>query len=475
MPLQRRLSVLIFSIVYLAPRDLHLFAPRYSRDVIFLIMMSRFASGRHVWTPAIHRATKRSLRSGPDAFTEQQFESSDSSINTMEKILTILRDAQSTTSETHLSEAPSMEKKGSFDEKRFHFRLGQDVIDYSILSVLNLEDHVLHNKVFGEVGPDITKVITQRAIANTADRLHSQEDHTIFAPLAMGYRFAEQPAQTISKLKGRISKFQTPKSDENVKHLIDSLPMVKFGEPFREKVLDPLALVKNTSMKKFPLNLFLLMIDDERVMETFISRSRASLTPRLALNIMSVQQLEGALAFKILVKKHLRDIDPLRVSDSPFEGFHRFPSSNDDTDIEIVKAIAASRSRLVNRLESYRDYTFGLMNIFPEEYSTNGAIVKWLASLFDRFFGSLYRSNAKYCDLWVKDLINFYLDNQANEELFERLFLECIRDFRKCIDKAKFDQHQFRWGRRRDKALRPGAENVRELISLSRRGLGVPF
>lgn len=434
--------------------------------------MSRFAPGRHVWAPAILRATKRNLKTSSDVLIDQQFESSDSSISTMEKILTILRDAQSTSPDTHLLDGPIIEKKGSFDEKRFHFRLGQDVIDYSILSVLNLENHILHNKVFGEVGPDITKVITQRAIANTADRLHSQEDHASFAPLAMGYAFAERPSLTISKLKGRVSKFRTPKAGENIKHVIDSLPMVKFGEPFREKTLDPLALVKNTSMKKFPLNLFLLMIDDERVMQTFIRRSRASLTPCLALNIMSVQQLEGSLAFKILVKKHLRNIDPLRVSDSPFEGFHRYPASSDDTDIEIVKAIAASRSRLVKRLESYRDYTFGLMNILPEEYSTNEAIVKWLASLFDRFFGSLYRSHTKYCDLWVKNLISFYLDNQANEELFERLFFECVRDFRKCIDKAKFDQHQFRWSRRRDRALRPGTEEVRELISLSRLNLG---
>ncbi|QFZ25460.1 hypothetical protein EJF18_10555 [Clavispora lusitaniae] len=403
-------------------------------------------------------------------------DSIDPSIHTMEKILSILHTAESTTVQ---NAAPEKKVADTLTPEEFHQRfyssLGSNVVEYQVTRMLSRLEIVNYYKVFQEVDPETTQSIFSRYASIFKDRYMWQIDPSENAMTELGLQFAENPSRTLSALdskfhhmsKSLLTNFSELRKNDRVE--FDFGP-VELYQPFRSSTEDPLILRKGLSMKRHPLNLLAVMINDKKVLCEFLSRSRSEISPDLLLNFMTIQGIEGAQAFKILVKRILKDMDPEQTIRSPFESYHvANVSTESDSDIEIVKAIVASRSKLMERLLPYRDYKFGLSKLDDDKQDSNEKVVKILASLFDRYFGVCYRLDAKYCNEWVQNLVNFYLENDRNEALFEQLFKDSIINFQTNIASSKLEKMTFHWGKRSTATNNRGNElKTKELINETR-------
>ncbi|KAF5213091.1 hypothetical protein E0198_000606 [Clavispora lusitaniae] len=386
----------------------------------------------------------------------------------MEKILSILHTAESTTVQ---NAAPEKKVADTLTPEEFHQRfyssLGSNVVEYQVTRMLSRLEIVNYYKVFQEVDPETTQNIFSRYASIFKDRYMWQIDPSENAMTELGLQFAENPSRTLSALdskfhhmsKSLLTNFSELRKNDRFE--FDFGP-IELYQPFRSSTEDPLILRKGLSMKRHPLNLLAVMINDKKVLCEFLSRSRSEISPDLLLNFMTIQGIEGAQAFKILVKRILKDMDPEQTIRSPFESYHvANVSTESDSDIEIVKAIVASRSKLMERLLPYRDYKFGLSKLDDDKQDSNEKIVKILASLFDRYFGVCYRLDAKYCNEWVQNLVNFYLENDRNEALFEQLFKDSIINFQTNIASSKLEKMTFHWGKRSTATNNRGNENER--------------
>lgn len=386
----------------------------------------------------------------------------ESSVHTMEKILTILHDAESASQEEQVAVteiAREVADTKSFSE-RFFQSLGNDVFDYKVIQVLNSLQIVNQYDVFQQVSPETTRNIYGQYLAIFKDRYLRKLDPDVHVLEKLGRLFGDLPLPTLASLTAKLRKLSSSL-------LVDGADLPKrepfrfdfgdilFYQPFKQATADPLVLRKGLSMTQHPLNLLATMVNDEDVLQTFLQRSQSSILPLKLQNFMVAQSLEGAQAFKIVVKRYLRHSDPEKTIHSPFEGYHTATNSVDvDSDIEIVKAIVASRSRLVDRLLPYRDYKFALLSMDDTQQDTNEKVVKILANIFDRFFGACYRLDARYCNDWVELLIEFYLQNAEDEKLFEKLFKDCIFSFRQAYAGLKFDDFKFKWDKRDEKTAK---------------------
>lgn len=396
----------------------------------------------------------------------------ESSIHTMDKILSILRDAESSSQQEENSKEENehvISHSLSYKD-RFFYSLGNDVFEYKVVLVLNKLEVVNHYGVFQLVSPETTKNIFRQYLDIFKERYmwKTEGDHESLADL--GRLFGESPLTTMAKLNAKLSQLSASllvDSDELrlKKQFKFDFPDVLFHQPFRLVTADPLVLRKGLSMQKHPLNLLVTMVNDENVLTTFLERSRSKVSPQTLQSFMVAQTMEGSQAFKILVKRYLRHLDPETTIHSPFEGYHLANTNSDtESDIEIVKAIVASRSKLVERILPYRDYKFALLRMDETLQDTNEKVVRILAEIFDRFFGACYKIDAKYCNKWVENLIEFYLKNEQNEALFEELFKESILNFRQAYAGSQFDNLTFKWDRRSE---RPGHARKRPSSKMS--------
>lgn len=388
----------------------------------------------------------------------------DPSIHTMEKILSILQTAESShgPSPAHDDAKVSPLSRAEF-EKNFYSSLGSSVFDYQVTKVLGRLQIIHYYKVFREVNPETTKSIFERYTSVFKDRYIWQMNSQSNVLAGLGYLFAENPLRTLAVLDAKFDQMcksllvDFPGLKKNKPFKFDFRP-IQFYQPFRAAIEDPLIMHKGLSMQKYPLNLLALMIDDKEVLVQFLLRSQSKILADLLHNSMAIQTIEGAQAFKILVKRILKDMDPEMTIHSPFESYHMANvSAENDSDIEIVKAIVASRSKLLERLVPYRDYKFSLLKLADEKQDNNEKIVKLLAGLFDRFFGVCYRMDAKYCNEWVGRLVQFYLANNKNEAMFERLFKESIQNFHTTVASLKLEKFTFQWVKREES--QPGTPN----------------
>lgn len=378
----------------------------------------------------------------------------DPSIHTMEKILLILQTAESSNSSASVSQNTDVALSRADFEDNFYSSLGSSVFDYQVTKVLGRLQITNYYRVFREVDPDTTKSIFERYTSVFKDRYIWQMENRSNVMNDLGHLFAETPLRTLASLDAKFNQMcksllvdysglKTHKPFE-----FDFGP-INFYQPFRSTVEDPLIIRKGLSMQKYPLNLLAMMVDDKDLLAHFLVRSRSKILADLLHNIMATQTIEGAQAFKILVKRILKDMDPEMTIHSPFEGYHMAKlSAENDTDIEIVKAIVASKSKLMERLLPYRDYKFSLLKLAEETQDSNEKIVKLLAGVFDRFFGVCYRLDAKYCNEWVEKLVHFYLDNDKNEAMFERLFKDSIQNFHNTVAALKLEKFSFQWVKR---------------------------
>lgn len=120
----------------------------------------------------------------------------------------------------------------------------------------------------------------------------------------------------------------------------------------------------------------------------------------------------------------------------------------DDEELEshlaVLKAIVAHKSNILTRLDSLRIYR---SSISKADFSSlkSSEVMKLLGRSFDRYFSACYRADAKQCDFWVKDLVQFYRHNWSSEDFFEDMFAESINNLRERLTSATLQRLQETW------------------------------
>lgn len=392
----------------------------------------------------------------------------DSSIHTMSKILTILEDAskeeaaskkENTLKEEEITFRPRVQVPlNEVSENRFFKGLGNDVFMLNVFQALSKLEVINQIKLFLETGPEHIKGVILRDAKRFQDAYLEQDNGSAMSMEEIGWEFVENPRSqlltiyaAIRRLCREVLSVPPTRSSERIQF---EFPEVRFYNPFLRPTDDPLILRKGLSMTNHPLNLLCIMVDDINVLSEFLNRSRSKVSPILLRNYMVLQSMEGATAFKVLIKKHLRHLETERLDFSPLEGLYQ-ATDGVGSDLDIMKAIVASRSRILTRISGYRDYSFALLSLDPQQYQKNEDVVRILASAFDRYFAICYRLDAKYCDEWVQELIEFYLKNAANEKLFKTLFSEAVNGFRQSIATSAFEKHRYHWERANKKSNSP--------------------
>lgn len=369
----------------------------------------------------------------------------DLSIQTMEKILTILNDAEKPhlpDPEAAAPEAPQLLSEEF--ESRFYDKLGSDVFRYKSIQTLTQRALIQTNAVFREVSPDATAGILNRYVSVLKERYLWLAKGVSMDQL--GRSFAENTQDSLRGLTRSISSL----CSELILPAPAKEPWFDIGpwdlhNPFRDDPKDPLALRKGLKLRRFPESLAAVMINDQNLLSALLKNLNSDMSVTVLRNFMAAQALEGSLAFKMLVKKHLRGVDPLRTIHSPFEAY-RFPiyEAENDSDIDVVKAIVASRSKLWHRLCNMRNYRAALLVLGTKNY-TSKEIVKLGATLFDQYFGVCYRSDPKYCDVWVGNLVTFYLEHESDLKMFGALFQNSMREFDELVSSAQSEQLNLLW------------------------------
>lgn len=393
----------------------------------------------------------RSLSNRNDIKFADHMELLDTSIPTMEKILTILQDAESNKiepQESHEDNEDSPGPKGNILQKEYHAFLGLKVVDYDVLRFLNDAEVVKKDQSFENIKPETCEVILKHYAENLRQALIGSKDSPSLA--SIGDAFLQSPVKLQNQLRPRLKakamqSFSDFEKIQQAPKLTFDFQDINLPNPFRGREKHPMQLRKGLSLKRRPNNLLCFLLDDEKVLATFLRKLKSSLKPALILNFMKCQSLEGNAAFKILLTKHLKDPDSVFFRSNPLDSLGGVPLDHLESELTVLKAIVAHKSNILLRLNSFGIYQSSVPDIDLKRVKTSEDIVMTLARSFDRYFGACYRLDARSCDAWVAGLLKFYHDNWNRKEIFEAYFLEGINEFRDLLTRATLRSLLARW------------------------------
>lgn len=388
----------------------------------------------------------------------------DSSIDTMDRILSILQDAQvNNTSSIIDTSVNSLMKPKSKAE------IGHDIFNYKIIDVL-LQMHTQNEvDVFQDSNPARVKDILESYIYIFKSRFlkrklqppiggqspHSSSEPTkkpaalIFSQIAEQYE--ELPQQvfliigSFIRREARDALRAIPATDTSVRNF--DFGKIKLYQPFRKDTPDPFAIRLGLSTDKFPSNVLSAMIDDYGVLQKFSKNTQllSCLNAKSLQTLMKAQAVAGGLVFKILLERHIASIS------------QEVPDFVETVGLEKLKAIIAYRSAILRRLDWFLPYRHSLRDLDDSVLENEGSILTILADLSDRFFGICFKSDPQYCDQWMRTLIEFCVDNHGNQQLFNSMIKESISFFKEKTVSLSFDAMSTNWkklafSRRNDKA-----------------------
>ncbi|KAM9899058.1 hypothetical protein OXX69_009632 [Metschnikowia pulcherrima] len=400
----------------------------------------------------------------------------DSSVNTMKKILTILHNAHGTRVDSRESVLDVYETDRSKFDDRFYESLGNDVLGLRTVEMLiglQLRNEI---DVFKDSSPNHTRAILQRYISAFKDQYMRESSFVSMASLGRLFHESPQRANTalnnsIKRIVLNATKDSPPRRKTSPLNL--SFCRVNLYNPFRSCPVDPFSLRKGLSTKKHPSNLFSAMINDPVVIREFLRDLKKNLKPGALQNIMTAQSLSGELAFRIVVKRCLADTDPCAALDTPFE-FYRLDIPDELSKVKKLKAIIASKSMLLKRLDWFPPYRRSIAKLPQEKFDSNEKVTIFMEDLFDRFFGSCYRQDPKYCQNWIKDLVEF--QSQCDDDtLLDRLLQDSVKDFRSMFSGSSFNAFGARWAGNaylnKTKSPNDRVNATRQLLKDARSGL----
>lgn len=371
----------------------------------------------------------------------------DSSINTMEQILSILHNAHGTKTDTKESLIDMYDS----DPKEFLERnltsLGDHVFKLKTIDILIALQLKSGIDIFKDSHPNHTKTVLHRYISAFKDQY--SQDSSSPSMSNVGMSFIQNPQQVNARLKNKISNTaliamkDIPTVSDNSSLRLDFC-RVNLYNPFRNGTVDPFALRKGLNTKKNPENLFSAMINDHKVLLGFLRYLKKRVLPIAIQNVMLSQSFYGDLALKVVVKSVLSGKDPRAILGTPFEFYH-LDIPEEGNRIKEMKAIIASRSMILRRLDWFPPHRKSLAMLEEKKIDNDEKILTIMADMFDRFFGVCYRLDAKYCEMWVKNLIAFYVENNGDEALHDRMLQDSVTEFRTMVSKLSFNFFGARW------------------------------
>lgn len=394
---------------------------------------------------------QRFTSDGKNTNFAEQMELFDTSIPTMEKILTILQDAES--NKENPAEATQdtdflLDRKIAIPKDTFHAFFGLKVLEYNIIRMLNDAEVVEKYSVFDKINAESCGVILKHHTETLRDNFIWLNDASILSRL--GTAFISNPVRLSNELRPQLKRKAAQilvgfeDIDRTPKFPYD-LPEIRLPNPFRGLLDHPMMIRKGLSLKKRPANLLCFLVDDRKFLEVFLGKLRSSLLPGLLLNIMKCQKFEGSTAFKLLLIKHLKNPESKFYKKNPLDAFGQSTIDELESEIAVLKAIVTHKSNLITRLDSFGIYKDSMAELDAQRFKSSEDIVGILARSFDRYFSACYRVDAKHCDEWVACLLTFYQENWKDVRIFEEYFKESINGFKDRLAHAALTKLQTAW------------------------------
>ncbi|OBA20537.1 hypothetical protein METBIDRAFT_16498, partial [Metschnikowia bicuspidata var. bicuspidata NRRL YB-4993] len=371
----------------------------------------------------------------------------DSSINTMERILSILHNAHSTKMETRDSVLKLYDSAPEAFESKNMALLGENIFDLKTIDILIDLQLGSNVDIFKRSNPSHARNILQKYISAFKDQY--ARDSSYLCMESLGRSYAENTRKANATLNNAIRRTASKAMiGESILH--DEPPIhldfcrLNTYNPFRNDIMDPFALQKGLSTKKHPANLFGAMINDQRVLLSFLHNLKKRISPLTIQNIMVAQSMFGNLALKSVVKRRLLSTDPRMPLDTPFEFYH-LDITDENNKLKEFKAIVVYRSMILNRLEWFPPFRKSLAELEENKYDSMEKIIAIMADTFDRFFGLCFKTDAKYCDKWVENLMTFYTRNKSNEIFFQHLLDDAVVYFKEKVSQLSFETYSSKW------------------------------
>lgn len=365
-----------------------------------------------------------------------------SSIQTMEKILSILHDAESNSDKAPARIVP---KKDETSIDPAYELLGKSLFDYALIRHMNDREffryehkdpqtsyNALHKRAF-ESYMNMENSFFQRPNIN--------RNNTLGRYQAIALYFLEDKSHCLRRLYKDIryvtKEFSTPPSSKRDTHLF---PDIKLPQPHKFDIDNPFTIGKALN-NKGKYNILSFLPNDEGFLKSFITRyqklnGNQVIPIALLHNIMLAYELEGKLLFEVLTRASAITRDN---GDSPIV-LDKFLFDN-----ESLKAVVTERSKLLSRLFSLNNYKISLSNSSLYKITDEAQVIEFMAKQFDRFFALYYRINAADADAWLNRLLAHcsmtpVVDKEASKE--------CVDYFSDIREQSSLMTNKLRWTKR---------------------------
>lgn len=388
----------------------------------------------------------------------------------MEKILGILKDAEG----VHLAKKKvpfKTEYYQPFDEKdiltdeepelrrysnKFSTTLGQELFTYNVIKTLNDKQIIMRNPSLWENDPQTCIPVYNTYIEKFKDKFNSVSDSLFNLPditingklnsyQAMSRYFINNKSKCHNMIKKDLRNLSktivTHKYSNFANHISLELPQMKVPNPYPYGTDSPLILRSAVPTEKNELNLLPFLLPDHLVLERFFSKQQVNAD--LIQSLMVSQQMEGFYIFRILVKKNLQILSEMENRELIRNFIQKDTSDPNYSDLEVIKAVIASMSKLPTRLSYSASYQQAL-KYNDIDLSNKKYLTTLMAEYFDRFIGVLYRIKPKEVDAWVTKFIAYYIENANSGSIQEKL-AQSLDDFKMTIEAANINAYASSW------------------------------
>lgn len=363
-----------------------------------------------------------------------------SSIQTMEKILSILHDAESNSDK---APAHIVSKKVEAEMDPAYELLGKSLFDYALIRHMNDREFFRFENKDPQISYNAVHKRASETFMNMGNsffqRQYINQNNTLNRYQAIALYFLNDKSHCLRRLYKDIryvtKEFATAPSSKGNAHLF---PDIKLPPPHRFDPDNPFIVGKALN-NKGKYNILSFLPNDEGFLTSFTrhqkSSGRQAIPTALLHNIMLAYELEGKLLFEVLTRASAISRD----KDSPIV-LDKFLFDN-----ESLKAVVAERSKLLTRLFSLNNYKILLSKSSLYKITDEAQVIEFMAKQFDRFFALYYRINAADADAWLNRLLaHCSMTPVVDKEVSK----ECVDYFSDLTEQSLLMTNKLRWTKR---------------------------
>lgn len=382
----------------------------------------------------------------------------------MTKILGILQDAERSKADQDPAARPL-----ELSRSEFFDLLGSAVLDYNafrLMTTMNIVQRFRSSNLSQPSKMHESLLLHAHIIT---ENIRWNPESSIQSPKALGEEFLVHPRRALDVAFSRVKH-----SASSTLVGVDTKTMLKpptldikplrLPTPYRRGLADPFVIGKPLNMEKNSMSLLAFLPNDTEFVANFLAHMKSNLAPLYVVGAMVMHELEGASAFNMNLLSLLKNPGSEYFRCHPFDNSGRRRGFIPFKHLDIVKAVIASRSKLLQRLWSLGSYRVCLSRTSTSNNINNDASIHLQARMFDRYFALCYREDKVFCMEWMKRLLNFYQENAENETLLDDLATEAARYYQDVFAEVVLERSRLYWkkvarvGNRR--SLRSGSEKM---------------